>query len=126
MDRLVVMDDVLGIAGNCKKFAEFLTVSRKYRYHCIYVFHTIAPESQIWKKILSPANIFNIFPSSVPHNTVAKILQSNCRQTATKFLPACSVWLNSIFADHANTDKRHCVTTERCGVKKNSPDRYRT
>ena len=126
MDRLVVMDDVSGIAENCKKFAEFLAVCRKYRYHCIYVFHTIAPESQIWKKILSPANIFNIFPSSVPHNTVAKILQSNCRQTTTKFLPACSVWLNSIFADHANTDKRHCVTTERCGVKKNSPDRYRT
>ena len=45
MDRLVVMDDVSGIAENCKKFAEFLAVCRKYRYHCIYVFHTIAPES---------------------------------------------------------------------------------
>ena len=26
MDRLVVMDNVSGIADNCKKFAEFLTV----------------------------------------------------------------------------------------------------
>ena len=60
MDRLIVMD-ALGIADNCKKFAEFLTVCRKYRYHCIYVFHIIMPENQIWKKILSQTNNFNIF-----------------------------------------------------------------
>ena len=50
MDCFIVMDDVLGVADNCKKFAEFLTIYRKYRYHCIYVLHIIAPESQIWKK----------------------------------------------------------------------------
>ena len=44
------MDDVSGVAENCKKFSEFLTVCRKYKYHCIYVFHVIAPETQIWKK----------------------------------------------------------------------------
>ena len=33
MDRLIVMDDVLGVADNCKKFAEFLTVCRKDKYH---------------------------------------------------------------------------------------------
>ena len=77
MDRLIVMDDVSGVADNCLKFADFLTVLRKY--HCIYVFHVIAPETQIWKKILSQTNIFNIFPSSVPYNTVSKILQSNCK-----------------------------------------------
>ena len=88
MDRLIVMD-ALGIADNCKKFAEFLTVCRKYRYHCIYVFHIIAPESQIWRKKILQTNIFNIFPSSVPYNTVAKILQSNCRQaTKNMFLHA--------------------------------------
>ena len=108
-----------------KKFAEFLTVCRKYRYHCIYVFHIIAPEGQIWKKVLSQTNIFNIFPSSVPYNTVAKILQSNCRQTTKKYVPACSMCA-SVFADHANTDERHCLTIDRSGVNKNCPDRYRT
>ena len=89
MDCLIVMDDVWGIADNCKKFAEFLTVCRKYRYHCIYVFHIIAPESQTWRKKILQTNIFNIFPSSVPYNTVAKILQSNCRQaTKNMFLHA--------------------------------------
>ena len=45
MDRLIVRDHVSGIADNCKKFAEFLTVCRKYRYHCIYMFHITMPES---------------------------------------------------------------------------------
>ena len=93
VDRLFVMDDDLGIADNYKKFAEFLTVYRKYRYHCIYVFHKIIPENQIWKKILSQTNVFNIFPSSVQYNTVAKILQSNCRQITKKYFPAHSMRL---------------------------------
>ena len=76
MDRLIVMDDVSSIVDNCKKFAEFLTVCRKYRYHFTYVFHIIKSEKQIWKKILSHTNIFIFFPSSVPYNTVAKVLQS--------------------------------------------------
>ena len=35
MDRLIVMDDVSGTADGSHKFAEFLTVCRKYRYHYI-------------------------------------------------------------------------------------------
>ena len=96
MDHLIVMEDVSIIAEKRKKFAEFLTVCRKYRYHCIYVFHIIMSKIQIWKKILSKTNIFNIFPSSVPYNTVAKILQSNCTQTTTKYVSVCSMWLNRI------------------------------
>ena len=92
MDRLIVMDNVMGVADNCKKFTDFLTVPRKYKYHCIYVFQVIAPETQIWKKNLSQTNIFNIFLSSVPYNTVSKILQSNCKQTLTKYIPAHSMW----------------------------------
>ena len=126
MDPLIVMDDVLGIADNCKKFEEFLTVCRKYRYHWIYVFHIIMPENQIWQKILLQTNIFNIFPSSVPYNTVAKILHSNCRQITKKYVPACSMLLNRVFSDLANTDKRHYLTTDCSGVNKNSPGRYRT
>ena len=35
MDRLIVMDDVSGIADSCKEFADFLTASRKYRYQSL-------------------------------------------------------------------------------------------
>ena len=57
MDLLIVMDDVSGIGDFCKEFANFLTVSRKYRYHCIYAFHIIIPEKEIWKKFISQTNI---------------------------------------------------------------------
>ena len=77
MNCLLVMDDVSGAADISRKFATFLTVPRKFAYHCIYVFHVVAT-SQIWQKINSQTNIFNIFPSSVPQNSVVKILQSNC------------------------------------------------
>ena len=42
-DRLVIMDDVSGLADESKKFAAFLTVTRKYSYNCVYIFHTIFP-----------------------------------------------------------------------------------
>ena len=71
------MDAASDVADIYKKFANFLTVSRKCDYHCVYVFHVIAPATQHWQKIISQTKIFNIFPSSVPQNTVANILQSN-------------------------------------------------
>ena len=102
MDCLIVMDNVSGVADSCKEFADFLTVSRKYRYHCACIFHIIIPEKEIWKKIILQTNIFNIFPCIVSYNTVSKILQSNCVPAAIKYLPACSMWLSRVFIDLAN------------------------
>ena len=48
LDRLIIMDDVSGVADVSKKIAKFLTVSRKFGYNCVYVFHVIVPTSQIW------------------------------------------------------------------------------
>ena len=36
------------------------------------------------------------------------------------------MWLNRVFTDLANTDKRYCIITDCSGVNKNSPGRYRT
>ena len=66
MDRVIVMDDVSGIADGSHKFAEYLTVYRKYRYHCIYVFHIIAPDSRVWKKVLSQHFYFS-FRCAIQH-----------------------------------------------------------
>ena len=60
------------------------------------------------------------------YNTAAKTVQSNCRQTTTKYVPACSMWLNRVFVDLANRDEQHCLTIDCSGVNKNSPGRYRT
>ena len=53
LDRLIGMDDVSGVADISKKFSNFLTVSRKFGYNCVYVFHVIVPVSQMWQKIIS-------------------------------------------------------------------------
>ena len=60
-NRLIVMDDVSGLADSSTKFANFLTVARKFKYHCLYIFHAIHPEKAIWKTILSQTNLLNIF-----------------------------------------------------------------
>ena len=42
-DRLIAMDDVSGLADRSNEFSSFLTVSRKFGYICLYVFHIIFP-----------------------------------------------------------------------------------
>ena len=59
--RLIVMENVSGLADRSNTFANFLTVTRKFGYHCIYIFHIILPEKEKWKKIISQTNVFNIF-----------------------------------------------------------------
>ena len=126
LDRLIIMDDVSGVADVSKNFANFLTVSRKFGYNCVYVFHVIVPSSQIWQKIISQTNIFNIFPASVPYNTVSKIIQSNCILQSKKYVPARSLWLNRVFSDLANSHEKHCLIID-CGyLNKNGPGRYRS
>ena len=66
LDQLIIMDDVSGVADVSKKFANFLTVSRKFGYNCVYVFHVIVPASQVWQKNFSETNVFNIFSGWCP------------------------------------------------------------
>ena len=119
------MDDVSGVADVSKTFANFLTVSRKLGYNCVYGFHVIVPASQICQKI-SETNIFNFFPASVPHNTVTKIIQSNCILQSKNYVPARSLWFNRVFTDLANSHERHCLTIESGYIDKNGPGRYRS
>ena len=62
----------------------------------------------------------------MPYNAVAKVLQSNCRQTTKKHVPDHSMWLERVFSNLANTDERHCLTTGCIDVNKNGSGRYRT
>ena len=126
MDRLIVLDDVSGVADLSKKFANFLTVSRKYGYNVVYVFHVIIPSNQIWQKILSQTNIFNIFPASVPFNSVSKILQANCISRGKGYIPVRSLWLTRLFTELANSHEKHCLTLDCSYLNKNGPGRYRT
>ena len=60
------MDDFSGLADRSNTFTNFLTVTRKFGYHCMCIFHIILPQKEILKKIISQTNAFNIFLSPVP------------------------------------------------------------
>ena len=59
-DRLVVLDDVSGLADRSETFANFLTVSRKFGLTCVYVFHAAYPTRQNWQMILAQKKTFNM------------------------------------------------------------------
>ena len=69
--RLIIMDDVSGLADKSEEFSNFLTVSQKYGFSCLYVFHTMHPGRQSWEMIMSQTHIF---PWSVHSSRILKTL----------------------------------------------------
>ena len=80
LNRLIIMDYVSGLDDKSEVFSNFLTVSRKYGFSCLYVFHTIYPGRQSWEMIMSQTHIFNFFPGSIHSSRILK--------TLSLFLPA--------------------------------------
>ena len=125
-DRLIVFDDVSGLADNSNKFANFLTVARKYKYNCVYIFHTIYPEKATWKTILSQTNIFNIFPASVSLNSVRRILDGSCVRKTTRYIPRSLLWINRLFIELANKGQKVCLTIDCSNTNRDGPSRFRS
>ena len=125
-DRLIVFDDISGLADNSSKFVNFLTVARKYKYNCVYIFHTIYPEKASWKTILSQTNIFNIFPASVSLNSVKRILDGSCVRKTTRNIPRSLWWINRLFIELANRDQKVCLTLDCSNTNRDGPSRFRT
>ena len=125
--RLIVMDEVSGLADLSTKFANFLTVARKFGYHCLYIFHAIHLEKAIWRTILSQTNLLNVFPASVPLSTVIKVLEANCICNSNKYIPVNSLWVTKLFIRLANEDsEKTCLTIDCSGFNPNGPGRFRT
>ena len=125
-DRLIVFDDVSGLADHSNKFASFLTVARKYKYNCIYIFHTIYPEKATWKTILSQTNIFNIFPASVSLNSVRRILDGSCVRKSSRYIPRSLLWINRLFIELANKSQKVCLTLDCSNTNRDDPSRFRS
>ena len=125
-DKLIVFDDVSGLADHSKKFGSFLTVARKYNYNCVYAFHTIYTEKSNLKTILSQTNIFNIFPASVPISSVKKILELSCIRKTSKYIPQSSLWISRLFIELANKNDKVCLTLDCSNINTDGPGRFRT
>ena len=125
-DRLIVFDDVSGLADNSNKFANFLTVARKYKYNCVYIFHTIYTEKATWKTILSQTNIFNIFPASVSLSSLRRILDGSCVRKSSKYIPRSQLWINRLFIELANKSQKVCLTLDCSNTNRDGPGRFRS
>ena len=73
-NKLIVMDNLSALADKSGNFANFLIVSRKFNFTCVYIFHTIYATRANLQMILSQTIKFNIFPGSLQTSSVTKIL----------------------------------------------------
>ena len=103
-----------------------MTVARKYRYNCVYIFHTIYPEKANWRTILSKTNIFNIFPATVPLNNVRRILEGACIRKRSKYIPQASLSISRLFIELANRNDKVFLTLDCSNTNKDGPGRFRT
>ena len=90
------MNDVSGLADKSDSFVNILTVSRKFSFTFVYVFHIIYPTRSNWQMILSQTKICNNFCSSLQAPSVAKILSSYCnRYTYVQIYG--DLWMNQLY-----------------------------
>ena len=105
-DKLIVMDDVLGLADKSDDFANFLTVSRIFNFTCVYVFHMMYPTRSNWQMILPQTKILNIFPGSLQTSSVIKILSSYCNRYTYEYIPHKDLWLNRLYFEISNSSEK--------------------
>ena len=107
VNELIVMDDVSGLADKSADFSNFLTVSRKYGFSCVYVFHTIYPGRQSWE--MSQTHIFSFFPGSVHSSRILKTLALFASIQKNTYLPNQQVWLNKLYFKISNSKEKRCL-----------------
>ena len=119
------MDDVSGLADKSDDFSNFLTVSRKYGFSCVYVFHTIYPGRQEWEMIMSQTRIINFFPGSVHSSRILKNLALFASRQKNTYLLNRQVWLNKLYFKISNSKEKNCLTIGAREVNELGPGKFR-
>ena len=112
IDKLIVMDNVSGLTDKSNDFNNFLTVSQKLGYICMYIFHIIYPIKSIWQMMLSQTKMFNIFLSSIELGNMLKYLTNNCDRETIRYIPARDLWINWLYFSLSNESKYSCLTID--------------
>ena len=126
LEKLIVMDDVSGLADRSKKFSNFLTVSRKYGLSCLNVFHRIYPGRQNWDMIMSQTHIFNFFSGSIHSSRILKTLSLFATRQKNTYLPNKNVWLNKLYFQISNSKEKKGLTIDTRDVNELGPGKFRT
>ena len=120
------MDDVSGLANRCEDFSNFLTVSRKYGFSCIYVFHTTYPGRQSWEMIMSQTHIFNFFPGSIHSGRILKTLSLSASRQKNTYVPTNQIWLNRLYFQISNSQEKTCLTVDTRNISDFGSGKFRT
>ena len=107
LNRLIVMDDVSGLADRSENFANFFTVSRKYGLTYAYIFHRIYPTRQHSKMIFTQTKIFNFFPGSDQASVIIRILLSFASRYKHNYIPRRDLWINRLYFEIYNTTRNN-------------------
>ena len=126
LDRFIVMDDVSHLAHRSEKFANFLTVSRKFDLKCVYIFYTIYPTRQHWQMIFSQTKIFNFFPGLVQASSIIRILSSFCNRYGHNYIPHRDLWINQLYFGISNSTQKQCLTIDTRDVNDPGLAKFRT
>ena len=121
--RLIIMEDVSGLADKSEEFSNFLTVSQKYGFSCLYVFHTMHPGRQSWEMIMSQTYIF---PGSIHSSRILKTLSLFASRQKNTYLPNQQVWLNKLYFQISNSKEKKYPTIDTREVNELGPGKFRT
>ena len=126
LDRLIVMDDVSGLADRSDTFANFLIVSRKFAISCVYIFHTIYPIRQNWQMILAQTKIFNIFPGSIQASSRVKILSPFGSRYKYNYTPNRNLCINRLYYYILDSSEKQSLIIDTRDVNDLGPAKFRT
>ena len=126
VNKLIIMDDVSGLADKSQEFSNFLTVSRKYGFSYLHVFHTIYLGRQNWEMIMSPTHIFNFFQGSIHSGRILKTLSLFASKQKNTYLLNQQVWLNKLYFQISNFKEKKCLTIDTRDVNELGPGKFRT
>ena len=123
-DSLVVFDDMSTIADRSRVFGHFLTVSRKFNYVCVYIFHIVnSKDSDLWNIIASQTSIYVFLNIGTLSPKIKTLIAENCIRSEfdrNNYLTRSNMWLSklitSLFNNHS---KEHVLIDNResCGYK---------
>ena len=125
IEKLIVMDDVSGLADKSDIFSNFLTVSRKYGFSYIYIFYTIYTNRENWE-MMSQTHIFYFFPESIHSGTILRTLSLFANRYKNSYAPSHSIWLNKLYFDISTSRQKQCLTVDTQTVNDLGPGKFRT
>ena len=84
------------------------------------------PSKQNWQMIISQTKIFKIFSSSIQISSISRILTANCKRYAYEYIPTREFWLNRLYFEISNSNKKTCLTIDCRNFNALGPPKFRT